>query len=128
MRAVITAGLTMLGLVLLGASVADAAVDDGTLALGASAALSANGRAIVVSGELRCEAGQRVRVTVNPMSGVPDALGKTAFVCSGEAQPFELTVRMRGNGATFADVGSAQLFARADTGDDVDSWTGDVAW
>jgi hypothetical protein len=128
MKATMIAGLALLGVVLVSGGGAQAAVVDGTLSLDSSAALSANGRAIVVGGELQCDAGQRVTVTVNPASGTPNALGKTAFACTGEPQRFELTVRMRGNGVKFEDIGSTVLFARADTGDDVDSWSGVVSW
>jgi hypothetical protein len=107
--------------------VASAAIGDGTLTLDANATMKPNGRAIVVTGSVQCDAGQRVKVTANPMKD-PKALGRTSFACTGEVQSFELTVRMRGNGMKFSDMTQTQLFVFANTGDDVASDTVTVGW
>ncbi len=99
--ATVAVGLTLLG----GIGTASAGASDVTL--DGSATLRPNGRALEVTGTVTCTAGERVKVVVNPMSGLT-AVGKTAFVCDGSVQSYALTVRAHGK-TSFADVGSGPM-------------------
>lgn len=81
-----------------------------------------------MTGSVTCDAGERVRITVTPISGTPNALGRTSFACSGGPQSFDVTVRMKGDGTKFSDMHETQMFVAATTGDGVDSGTFDVTW
>ena len=106
---------------------AAAAIMPDSLTLDSDATMKANGRAIVVNGWVQCHPGQRVKITANPVIG-PTALGRTSFACSGDRQSFEVTVRMRGNGIKFSDMGSTQIWVNAFTDDGFQSESGPVNW
>ena len=81
-----------------------------------------------MTGSVECDAGQRVRITANPASGTPNALGRTSFACSGARQSFEVTVRMKGSGTKFFDMNFTQLWVNAFTDDDIETATPIVNW
>ena len=117
--------LTLLG----GSGVASADVTNAVL--DGSATLKRNGRALEMTGSLVCDAGERVMVTVNPMTGNTSAVGRTRFVCTGDVQTFSVTVRARGSMSFEKDLGTSgsptfHLFAQAPSG--VDSGPFDVSW
>ena len=126
MRTGFIAAFALLVASTVGVVAVEAAVE--TIVLDGAASVSTNGRALTVTGAIACDAGQRARITVSPMSASLNALGRTAVVCTGTSQPFEVTVRMRGSGTHFSDLSTAQLFVGANTGDGMKSTTQTVTW
>ena len=126
----LAAAVAALGIIAGGSATVSAAVMDGTLQIDEAATLKPNGRAIVVTGEVQCDAGERVQVTVNPAAGTPKAVGRTAFSCDGTMQSFELVVRMKGNGTKFSELASSsvQVSGHAASGGDADSVVQTVSW
>ena len=106
MKRLFIAAIAAVSLTLLG-GIGTASADVSGVALDGSATLKPNGRALEVTGTVTCTPGERVKVLVNPMSGLT-AVGKTRFVCDGSAQSYALTVRAHGK-TSFADVGAGPM-------------------